>query len=322
LNRVILDLLSLTGVGRGSIRKMLGITDIDSYSSENIDELINLANKLHLNITVPTKQELCSAKERTKRILDICFKNNIDILTPDNSKYPVRFLSIKDYPVILFAKGNLKTLNAERNVAIIGTRKPSDQGSLFAEKLGKWFAKNGYVITSGLALGCDSAAHRGCLAVEGVTVAILANSLDTVSPKANKELAEQIVMANGCLLSEYAPTEKTLRSNFIARDRLQSALAQGVIVIETAVDGGSMHAVKAGITYGRHIACIDFGINAIAHQDGNMQLIHQGKAMAISNNADIKRYVDLLSETSIESSSKYIVASKHSSNTQISIFDL
>lgn len=316
---VILTLLNLPGIGRGSVREFLKLTSSKNNSLYDLDEMINDIMRRNTRGRQLTISEIGAAKDRATRIRETCLDANIEILTPDNLLYPARFLSISDYPVILFTRGNVKCINGENNVAIIGTRNPSEQGREMAHKLGKWFAKNNYIVTSGLALGCDSEAHRGCLKAGGKTIAILANGLDTVTPKANRELAEEIISADGCLVSEYAPGEKTIRGHFVERDRLQSALSQGVIVVELGIDSGSMHAVNAGIKQGRRIACVVFSGNSIAHQDGNLTLINEGKAVGIASEEDFARFKDSLTHVVWD---KGISTLKSQLDSQITLFDL
>lgn len=315
---VILTLLGLPGIGRGSVRDFLKLASNKKDSLYDLDEVINDIMRQNTRIKLPTNTELGAVKDSVTRIRETCLALNITILTPVDLSYPARFLSMSDYPVILFAKGNVQCLNDEKNVAIIGTRKPSEPGREMAHKLGKWFAKNDYIVTSGLALGCDSEAHRGCLIAGGKTVAILANGLDTVSPKSNEELAEEIISAEGCLLSEYAPGEKAIRGHFVERDRLQSALSQGVIVVESGIDSGSMHAVNAGIKQGRRIACVRFSGNSIAHQEGNLTLINEGKAVGIASKEDLDRFKDSLTHAG---KAMGISTLKSQQDSQISLFD-
>jgi DNA protecting protein DprA len=100
------------------------------------------------------------------------------------------------------------------------------------------------VVVSGLALGIDAAAHAASIGHGGPTWAVLAHGLHTVSPSSNRELAKQIVERGGALVSEYAPGQHAQRHYFVERDRIQAGLADAVLVIESGIDGGSMHTVR------------------------------------------------------------------------------
>lgn len=132
--------------------------------------------------------------------------------------------------------------NAEKAVAIIGTREPTDFGKRMGTRLAEVLAADEYVIVSGLALGCDTVGHEGALLAEGKTIAVLPTPIDApVYPSQNQGLADRIVGGGGALVSEYAPGvmlhDKQLVSNLVARDEWQPGLSDGVIAIETSVAG-------------------------------------------------------------------------------------
>lgn len=158
--------------------------------------------------------------------------------------YPKRLKRIPDAPVLIYAKGNLNCLNDQKLVAIVGTRKPSEYGSTCSHLFGKNFAERGIVVVSGLAKGIDTLAHKGCIEVNGKTIAVLAQGLDTpIYPKENRPLADKIIAAGGCLLSEYGLGVRGRPNYFVERNRIQSGVSDGVAVIETDVKGGTMHTV-------------------------------------------------------------------------------
>lgn len=164
-------------------------------------------------------------------------------------------MDIEDPPVTLYVKGDARCLNDIFSIAVVGTRHPSEYGEDAAYKLGSLLAKKGITVIGGLAEGCDTAAHKGCLKSNGRTIAVLAHGLDRVYPAQNKKLAEDIFL-NGCLISEYPPGEPANKGNFIQRDRLQSALSAGIIVVETDIAGGTMHTVYYCLRQDRMLGCI------------------------------------------------------------------
>jgi DNA processing protein len=150
---------------------------------------------------------------------------------------------------LYFFKFRFELLNEEKSVAIIGTRNPSKFGIKMGYKISKLLASKGYSIVSGLAKGIDTEAHQGALNVMGKTVAILAHGLDMpIYPKENRALAEEIMESGGLLLSTYSNGTKLFPQYLAARDEWQSALSDGVIVIETGIKGGTNitvgHAIK------------------------------------------------------------------------------
>ena len=168
----------------------------------------------------------------------------IQVIPFFGSEYPKRLRQIDDPPVVLFVKGEIQALHASESIAIVGTREPTPLGECAAERAGKLAAEAGVAVVSGLALGCDTKAHQGCVDANGIGVAVLANGLDRVYPAGNRDLANQILDCGGCLVSESPVGTKLTRWAFAYRDRIQSGLSDRVLVIETDVKGGTMHTVK------------------------------------------------------------------------------
>lgn len=168
--------------------------------------------------------------------------------------FPASFRAIgKDCPESIYALGNLELLKSEHMVAIIGSRKATRTGNNKAYELGLNYAKKGYVVVSGLALGCDAAAHRGCMAGGGGTIAIVATGLDRVHPHENISLQEEILKKGGLILSEQPLGVKANPARLVARNRLQAALSEEVVVAECPVHSGTMHTVRYAQKYGKTI---------------------------------------------------------------------
>ncbi|MEO0561844.1 MAG: DNA-processing protein DprA [Chloroflexota bacterium] len=187
---------------------------------------------------------------------------------PDQLRPP-----LPDAPAILYVRG---ALPYEAGVAIVGTRRPSDAGVKIAHTLGKRLAAAGYIVVSGLALGIDGAAHQGALDIpNGQTVAVLGSGVLNVYPPEHTDLAAEIV-ARGALVSEVAPDVTVSTPWLVARNRLISALAEAVIIVETADDGGAMHAARAAYKQGRRLIALD------APHTGNQLLIREGHAAPLA----------------------------------------
>ena len=210
-----------------------------------------------------------------------------------DQRYPGRLREIDDPPAVLFAKGRIEVLNAASSVAIVGTRKPTQFGERAAQKAGRFAAESGIVVVSGLALGCDAKAHEGCVEGRGLAIAVLAHGLDKVYPAANRDLAEQILGLGGCLVSELPIGVKPARWTFAYRDRIQSGLSDGVLVIETDVKGGTMHTVDFSQKQRRSLACIDHPpqFRHEVQAQGNRKLINQGTAVPIADQPSLSRFL-------------------------------
>ncbi len=227
-----------------------------------------------------------------QEIIKLSQQHNIQIISKDSIYYPKCLLKISDPPVLLHVKGNIDILKKDC-IAIVGTRKPSEFGRNHAKEIGGIFAKEGYVVVSGLAEGIDSAAHMGALEAKGLTVAVLAHGLDMIYPSKNKQLAETILNNNGALISEYPLRTRIFRNYFVERDRIQSGLSLGVFVIETGVKGGTMHTVKFCEKQKRVLIVLQHPTNLLDKSKpcGNTQLIAEKRANIVYENESNKDYI-------------------------------
>ena len=180
-----------------------------------------------------------------------------------------------DVPVLVHCLGNLDILE-KSSLAIIGTRNPNEAGIKAADFFASEFASYGVNIISGLAVGCDSIAHEAALSVNGTTTAVLAGGLDNIYPKENRGLAERILCAGGLLISENPVFTQTNKYNLVARDRIQAALGDATLVIQTGVSGGTMHAAKATLSAGKPLFVVDYKDSAPDVVHGNLLLKGQG----------------------------------------------
>ena len=166
-------------------------------------------------------------------------------INKEDEFFPEAFKAIgEDCPERIYAMGNLDLLKREHMVAIIGSRKATRTGNSKAYDLGISYAKKGYVVVSGLALGCDASAHRGCMAADGGTIAIVATGLNLVHPRENIPLQEEILRKGGLILSEQPLGVKANPTRLVSRNRLQAALSEEVIVAECPKHSGTMHTVR------------------------------------------------------------------------------
>lgn len=166
--------------------------------------------------------------------------------------FPKRLSAIdEDCPPVIYCIGNIALLHSEKTVAIIGARAADKEGCDKAYQLGAEYAQNGYVVVSGLALGCDTAAHRGCLDVGGATIAIVGSGLDITHPRENKALEQAIIDSGGLLLSEQPLGVKANPTRLIARCRLQAALSGIVILAQCPARSGSLHTMRFARKYGK-----------------------------------------------------------------------
>jgi DNA processing protein len=202
--------------------------------------------------------------------------------------YPSLLDALRDRPVALYVAGDAGALGAPQS-AIVGSRNPTRQGAETAFEFAHDLAERGIAITSGLACGIDTAAHRGALAAEGATLAVLGSGVDTVYPRANRPLAEEVVEC-GALVSEFPPGTPPRRGHFPRRNRIIAALSQATLVVEAARGSGSLISARIAGYLGRKVFAVPGSIHSPLSR-GCHELIRNGAKVAES--AD-----DILSELS------------------------
>lgn len=198
----------------------------------------------------------------------------VTLLSVDDADYPSLLREIRRPPPLLFILGDPTCLNLPQ-VAIVGSRNPTPGGSDNAYQFARFLAGAGFVVTSGLALGVDGAAHAGALAADGRTVAVLGTGIDRLYPARHRRLAEDIVARGGALVSEFPLETRSNASNFPQRNRIISGLSCGTLVVEAAVQSGSLITAKLALEQNREVFAIPGSIhNPLAR--GCHKLIREG----------------------------------------------
>lgn len=195
------------------------------------------------------------------------------VLTLADDAYPRNLLEIPDPPSLLYAKGDVRLLEATA-LAVVGARNATPQGELNAEAFAAALSAAGIPVVSGLALGVDAAAHRGGLKGPGKTIAVVGTGADRIYPARNADLARAIA-AEGLILSEFPLGTPPVAHNFPRRNRIISGLARGVLVIEAAVDSGSLITARLAAEQGREVFAVPGSIHSPLAK-GCHQLIKQG----------------------------------------------
>lgn len=233
--------------------------------------------------------DIKKALERALFIIEKSDELGIKTIGYNDNIFPAKLKSIVDEkgknvsPLVLYVKGCLDHLN-DKGIAIIGTRQPTDAGVQAGLYFSEKFAERGYNVISGLALGCDTTAHKGALKAGGITTAFVAHGLEqNVYPKENAELAESILANDGLIISEYPIGTRLVGQYLVARDRLQSGLADATLAIQTGVVGGTMHAVNATIHNNKPLLMVRYREEEMKkeHVQGNAKLIAEGKAIGL-----------------------------------------
>lgn len=203
------------------------------------------------------------------------------IVTLGDPGYPASLLEMADPPLMLYLLGapEFDLTQLGRSVAIVGSRNPTPQGATNARAFSKAFGEAGITVVSGLALGVDGAAHEGALDGAGdsgrlSTVAVVGTGLDRVYPAKHRELAHRIA-AQGLIVSEYALGTPPLNQNFPKRNRIIAGLARGTLVVEAALQSGSLITARLAVEQGKEVFAIPGSIHS-PQSRGCHALIRQG----------------------------------------------
>ena len=243
---------------------------------------------LDLPIDIDCYREMIErARPLAEEELARCRQAGITLLPYFASDYPTALHALGgSRPVLLHAKGDLGLLQSPASIlGIIGTRQPSPEGLAAAHRIAYEEAEKGRVILSGLAYGCDAAAHHGALEATGRTIAVIATGLDRAHPEAHQALQDRIIASGGLVLSEYPLATPVDTYRLVARDRLQAALSAELLVIECGAQSGTMHTksgtmhtVRFAERYRRPIFALPPHTDHLPSLEGNRQLLQSGRA--------------------------------------------
>lgn len=207
----------------------------------------------------------------------------INKITKQHKQFPPYLLEISSVPKQLFYLGeSLK--NYLPAITIVGARKITKYGKEATYQLSYDLARQGITIISGLALGVDGIAHQGALDAGGRTIAVLAGGLDEITPPSHRNLAIEILKKNGTILSEYPGGTPALKQNFIARNRIVSALSDMVIIVESAESGGSLATAHFALEQNKLVGAVPGNITS-SQSVGTNNLIKSG-AIPITSTED------------------------------------
>ena len=201
-------------------------------------------------------------------------KESIGIITYDDFVYPDALRNIQNPPPFLFYKGNLECLK-RKCISIVGTRKASPGGLEKTKEIAFHLAKAGVAVVSGLAVGIDGAAHRGCLDAGGQTIGLCAGGIDVNYPAEHEALRQELLQKGGLLLSEYPPGTRAYPGHFQMRNRIISGLSSAVVMMECQVRSGSMITVQHALDQGREVFAYP-GLAGTEYAAGAHQLLREG----------------------------------------------
>jgi len=288
-----LRLVLSDGVGNGTARKLLacfGLPDrVFRQPRATLLQVVTQAQATSLACEPPELPALTEATWNWLHSDPQAQGGTRRILTLSDPDYPAALLEIEDPPLMLYltgmAHGDLAATLANC-IAVVGSRNPTPQGAINARDFARVLAQAGLTVVSGLALGVDGAAHRGAL--EGIapastqlaTVAVVGTGLDRVYPKSHLALAH-VIAQRGLLLSEYPIGTPPLAANFPRRNRIIAALSRGTLVVEAALQSGSLITARLAAEQGREVFAIPGSIHSTQSR-GCHALIKQGAKLVES----------------------------------------
>lgn len=199
--------------------------------------------------------------------------NNIEMITSGQPLYPAVLKEIKDFPKVLFYRGNPAIMN-DRCAAVVGSRKTTQYGRNTARSISARLAEKQVVIVSGMAKGIDTCAHRGALDVGGGTIAVLGCGIDICYPRDNNGLKEEIEQ-NGLVISEYPPGTEPARYYFPRRNRIISGLSELTVVVQAGNSSGALITAELAAEQGREVFAVPGNIDSM-YNIGNNKLIKEG----------------------------------------------
>ncbi len=218
------------------------------------------------------------------KVLNDCKNMGISLVCINNSHYPSLLREIENPPLLLYFKGNIDLLNGQPTICIVGPRAVSAFGNKAAFSLSARLASGGFTIVSGGALGSDSAAHKGALAVNGNTICVLGSGINSSYLKENKPLRDTIAK-QGILISEFFPNQNATKYTFPIRNRIMSGLSHGTVVIEAGDKSGALITANLANEQGRDVFVIP-GNPTYLQYKGSNKLIRDG-ASALLDTGDI-----------------------------------
>ncbi len=214
-----------------------------------------------------------------RRVIETCMNKNIRIIPCDSEDYPEKLKRIPDFPIVLYARGNIENLNERLSVAVVGTRKMTDYGKHSTFEIVRQLCPYNTVIVSGAAYGIDSAANRTALFFGASTIAVLGSGVDVPYPAENADLIYEIAN-RGLLLSEYIPGTHPNGSNFPTRNRIISGLSDAVLVAEAPYKSGALITASLSADQGRKVYAIPGGIFNV-NCAGTNHLIQSGAKLCL-----------------------------------------
>ncbi|MBQ7449923.1 DNA-processing protein DprA [bacterium] len=231
------------------------------------------------------------------KLLNLTVEKGINWITYNSENYPELLRNIDSPPMVLFYRGNLKRVNFEKTLSVVGSRKASTMGKENLGRILKDFYGTDLTIVSGGAAGVDTCAHENAIKNNLSTVVVIGSGLDKLYPVQNEKMFEEICQNYGVVMSEYWHDFEPLPFRFPIRNRIVSGLSKGTLIVEAALKSGAMITANLCLEQGRELMCMPGNINN-PNTQGIYHLLKNGASM-ITNGQDI---MDVMNWEKIKSS--------------------
>lgn len=259
-----------------NLEHLLALHHHTAANAHKAHQLLSQYGSLEATYSVTKSRERCVHEE-----LELISRHQVTLLSYFDADYPESLKILADPPLLLYVKGKI---SIEECIAIVGTRQCSRYGAEMAEKLAIEITEKGFNVTSGLARGIDTHAHKGALK-RGKTIAILGSGLLHLYPRENLKLAEEIA-EQGALISEYPLHYPPAKHFFPKRNRLVSALSLGTLLIEAPLKSGAMLTMECADNQNKILMTIPGPIDQEGFR-GNHFLLKTQKAFLVENGSDV-----------------------------------
>lgn len=287
------------------------LTTALGYNNPKIKRLYELYNDISLFYTgrerewrycgIFTENEIKKLNKKSlkdvEKIISRCEQLEYSVLSIDDDKYPKCLINIYAPPAVLYISGILPDVDNRLTIGIVGTRKATKYGIDNSYKFGYALSKYGVATISGGALGIDCASHRGSLAADGVSICVRGCGINYDYLKENEKM-RQAITKRGAVISEYPPDEKPMKYHFPARNRIISALSDGVLIIESGATSGSLITADFALEQGKDVFAL-LGNNS-PQNEGSNNRIKEGSAIPVTDFMDILNSFDNLYVTEAE----------------------
>lgn len=270
----ILGFSLIPNIGASKLRRIANhFTSFEAaWRSSRVEDFINAGFKEKTAYAIIKNREAIDISKEHNRLIE----QDITLLVCNDRRFPQPLKEIGSAPFLLFCRGDISLLNRTQ-IAIVGTRRPTEYGTQVTERLVNQLCQTGLVITSGLAQGIDAIAHQTALKLHCPTIAVMGSGVDNamLAASVNAPLAKEIIQKGGLVISEFPPGFPASRFTFPARNRIISGLSRGVLVVEAGEKSGSLITASNALDQNREIFAVPGNIFSV-QSTGTNQLLKQG----------------------------------------------